>query len=172
MKRYVIRRVVLVIAVLAISIGLLWSQGGISDQKLAALAQDPAMQLSFPVRPLTVTTQSGKEVTLQVEVAATPEHWEQGLMYRTELANDKGMIFDMGLPPRVVTFWMKNTLIPLDMIFIDEHNRIATIHKNAIPEDLTGISSVEPVTMVLEIAGGRADALGLQAGDQVSFAGL
>ncbi len=167
MKAYLVRRVLLLLAIFAVAGGILWSQGGISERGLAQMAQDPAMTLSFPVRPMTILTQSGKEIALQVEIAATPEHWAQGLMYRTELADHAGMLFEMGPPPRVVTFWMKNTLIPLDMVFIGDDGRIAHIHKNAVPEDLSSISSVEPVTSVLEIAGGQADALGLAVGDRV-----
>ncbi len=172
MKSYILRRIILVVGVLCIAAGTLWAQGGISERELAKLAQDPATQLSFPVRSLTIETQAGKTIPLKVEVAATPEHWAQGLMYRTELADDAGMIFEMGQPPRVVSFWMKNTLIPLDMVFIGEDGRIAHIHRNAQPGDLTGISSVEAVTTVLEIGGGRADALGLAVGDKVVFGGL
>lgn len=172
MKSYIIRRVILVVGVLCIAAGTLWSQGGISERDLARVAADPMMNLSFPVRPLSIETQTGKAIDLKVEVAATPEHWAQGLMYRTDLADDAGMIFLMGQPPRVISFWMKNTLIPLDMVFIGEDNLIKHIHANAEPENLQGISSVEPVTMVLEIGGGRAQALGLAVGDKIIFNGL
>ncbi len=172
MKAYIIRRIVLVVGVLCIAAGTLWSQGGISDVDLAKATQDPALSLTFPVRPLSIETQSGKTIDLQVEVAATPEHWQQGLMFRTELADDKGMIFLMGEPPRVVSFWMKNTLIPLDMVFIDKDWRIANIRDNATPKDETGVSSEVEVIAVLELAGGRAQALGLEMGDQVVFKGL
>lgn len=172
MKSYIIRRVILVVGVLCIAAGTLWSQGGISERDLARVAADPMMNLSFPVRPLRIETQTGKTIDLKVEVAATPEHWAQGLMYRTDLADDAGMIFLMGQPPRVISFWMKNTLIPLDMVFIGEDNLIKHIHANAEPENLQGISSVEPVTMVLEIDGGRAQALGLAVGDKIIFNGL
>ena len=172
MKSYIIRRVILIVGVLCIAAGTLWSQGGISERDLARLAADPAMSLQFPVRPLKIETQSGKTIDLNVEVAATPEHWAQGLMYRTDLADDAGMIFVMGQPPRVISFWMKNTLIPLDMVFIGDDNLIKHIHKNAKPEDVTSISSVEPITSVLEVAGGRSDALGLKIGDKIIFNGL
>lgn len=172
MKSYIIRRVILVVGVLCIAAGTLWSQGGISERDLVRLAADPAMNLSFPVRPLSIETQGGKTIDLKVEVAATPEHWAQGLMYRTDLADDAGMIFVMGPPARVISFWMKNTLIPLDMVFIGDDNRVKHIHKNAQPKDEKSISSVEPITSVLEIGGGRADALGLAVGDKIVFEGL
>lgn len=172
MKSYIIRRVLLIVAVMCIAAGTLWAQGGISERDLAKLAQDPAGMLSFPVRDLRIQTQSGKTIDLKVEVAATPEHWAQGLMFRTELADDAGMIFDMGQPPRVISFWMRNTLIPLDMVFIGDDGIVKHIHKNAQPKDDTSISSVEPVTMVLEIGGGRSDALGLAVGDKVVFGGI
>ena len=172
MKSYIIRRVILIVGVLCIAAGTLWSQGGISERDLARFADDPVMNLSFPVRPLSIETQDGRRIDLKVEVAATPEHWAQGLMYRTELADDAGMIFLMGQPPRVISFWMKNTYIPLDMVFIGDDNRIKHIHKNATPRDEKGVSSVEPITSVLEIGGGRADALGLTVGDKIIFNGL
>ena len=103
-----------------------------------------------------------------VEVAAAPEEQERGLMFRQSVAPDKGMIFPMG-QPRVATFWMKNTLIPLDMIFIRGDGTIARIEPNTVPMSLDMVSSLEPVTAVLELAGGRSAELGIRAGDRVSW---
>ncbi len=171
-KSYLVRRIILVVGIFCVAAGLLWSQGGISERDLARVAADPALSLSFPVRPLTIATTDGKTIDLRVEVAATPEHWQQGLMYRTDMADDAGMIFVMGQPPRVVSFWMKNTLIPLDMVFISADGTVARIHENAQPHDTTSISSQVEVVAVLELAGGRARALGVQAGDKIIFEGL
>jgi uncharacterized membrane protein (UPF0127 family) len=76
------------------------------------------------------------------------------------------MLFEMG-QEAITSFWMKNTLIPLDMLFIAKNGEIKTIHENAEPKSLTGISSEVPVYAVLEINGGRAKALGIKRGDQV-----
>ena len=101
-----------------------------------------------------------------VEVVDTPAKRELGLMYRTHLDPDKGMLFDFG-DPEPVSFWMKNTLIPLDMIFITADGRVANVAANAIPGDLTPIDSAGAVTGVLEIPGGEAAKLGIKPGDVV-----
>lgn len=85
-------------------------------------------------------------------------------MYRTELADDAGMLFDF-FREQPVSFWMMNTFIPLDMVFVSDDGVIRSIHANARPHDRTGIPSGAPVRFVLEIPGGRAAALGLKPGD-------
>lgn len=105
----------------------------------------------------------------EVEVAATPESRSQGLMYRTELAEDAGMLFVFERPAEVA-FWMRNTFIPLDMIFIDRRGRIVHIHPEAQPHDDTLISSGRPVTHVLEINGGLAARLGIEPGQRMTIA--
>lgn len=119
--------------------------------------------------PLSIATKAGK-IAFQVEVARTPEEQARGLMYRTSLAEDRGMIFPM-IPPRFASFWMKNTYIPLDLIFIRTDGTIARIAANAVPEDLSPIPSGEPVAAVLEIAGGGAARQGIAEGDRVSWTG-
>ena len=101
-----------------------------------------------------------------VEVVDTDESRAKGLMYRESLAPDAGMLFDFK-ETREVSFWMSNTLIPLDMIFITAEGLVANIHSNARPRDLTSIPSDGPVMFVLEIPGGRSKELGLAAGDRV-----
>jgi uncharacterized membrane protein (UPF0127 family) len=116
--------------------------------------------------PLTIGT--GKTAhKFTVEVAATLDQQEKGLMFRRSVAPDRGMIFPYD-PPQQVAFWMKNTLIPLDIIFIDTNHRIARI-TNAKSMDLTPLPSGVPVTGVLEIAAGRAAQLGIKVGDPVSW---
>ena len=116
--------------------------------------------------PLTIST-STKAHQFTVEVAATPEQQERGLMFVKSLAGDRGMIFPYD-PPQDVNFWMKNTLIPLDIIFIRSDGTIVRITK-AKPLDLTPLPSGEPIAGVLEIAGGRAAALGVKEGDMVTW---
>lgn len=104
----------------------------------------------------------------RVEVARTPEEQSKGLMYRTELAPDAGMIFPFE-PPRPASFWMRNTYIPLDMLFIRADGTIAVIAANTTPLSLAPVESGEPVAAVLEIAGGRSAALGIREGDRVRW---
>jgi uncharacterized membrane protein (UPF0127 family) len=101
-----------------------------------------------------------------VEVVDTDASRAQGLMFRTSLAPDAGMLFDFK-QSRPVSFWMQNTLIPLDMLFIREDGTIANIHVNARPLDPTSIPSDGPVQFVLEVPGGRSEQLGIKAGDVV-----
>lgn len=128
---------------------------------------------------LAVTTQSsGSTATLvtskgrfpiEVEVADTPGQREVGLMNRESLPHDTGMLFDFG-QTRDVDMWMKNTLIPLDMLFLDETGRIVRIGANAQPLSLDLISSGGPVRYVLEINGGAAARYGATRGDRLEHA--
>jgi hypothetical protein len=116
--------------------------------------------------PLTIRSKNGVH-HFTVEVAATPDQQERGLMFRQSLAPDRGMIFPYQ-PAQEVAFWMKNTLIPLDIVFVGVDGRIARITK-AQAMDLTPLPSGAPVTGVLEIRGGRAEELGIREGDKVSW---
>lgn len=115
--------------------------------------------------PLVVETTGGPR-PFSVELADTPQTRARGLMFRTRLEEGHGMLFDFG-EERLVSFWMKNTVIPLDMIFIDSSGEITHIHANARPGDLTAIPSNGPVQAVLEIRGGLARILDIQPGDTV-----
>lgn len=124
-------------------------------------------QSGLAVIPLTVTTAKGTHV-FKVEVAATAAEQQRGMMFRTAMAPDEGMIFPNKVPqPR--SFWMKNTVIPLDIIFIGPDRRILNIAANAEPYSLESVASAGPVINVLEIAGGRAAQLGLAPGDAVAW---
>jgi uncharacterized membrane protein (UPF0127 family) len=103
-----------------------------------------------------------------VEIARTPEQQQHGLMFRRSLAPDHGMLFPFAFP-RQATFWMKDTLIPLDMIFIRPDGSIARIAAMTAPKSLDTVDSGEPVAAVLEIAGGRAAQLGIEPGDVVRW---
>ena len=89
------------------------------------------------------------------------------MMFRRSLAPQRGMLFPYS-PPQTVGFWMRNTFIPLDMIFIREDGTIARI-ATGIPHSLDTVSSYEPIVAILEIAGGRAAELGIREGDRVSY---
>jgi len=120
---------------------------------------------SKPLYSLTIKT-SGSDYNLRVELADTDKEREIGLMNRTSLSPDKGMLFIFP-KEQSVSFWMKNTLIPLDMLFIKADGRIDFIHHNAHPEDETPITAPGPELAVLEIAGGQAMKHGIKVGDIV-----
>ena len=122
--------------------------------------------------PLAACSDEGKLVlhsstgdySFNVEVVDTPESRAKGLMFVQELADDAGMLFDFK-EERPVSFWMRNTFIPLDMIFVGTDGVVKNIHVNARPHDVTGIPSEGPVQFVLEIPGGRSVEIGLKPGD-------
>lgn len=117
------------------------------------------------VVPLEIRTTTATH-KFSIEVARSEEEQSRGLMFRESLAGDSGMIFPAS-PPQIKSFWMKNTVIPLDMIFIRADGSIARIAAETVPYSLTPVDSGEPVSAVLEIAGGRAAALGIAEGDHV-----
>jgi len=117
--------------------------------------------------PLTITA-DGKQHRFTVEVAKTMDEQATGLMNRSTLAPDRGMVFPFEAP-KMASFWMKNTLIPLDIIFIRADGTIANIEANTVPLSLQPVLAIEPVTTVLEIPGGRAAELGIEAGDKVEW---
>lgn len=129
--------------------------------------QEAAGVPAAAIIPVEIRTDRGV-VRYRVEVARTAEEQARGLMYRHSLPDRGGMLFPMN-PPRVASFWMKNTYIPLDLIFIRADGTIESIAANAVPGDLSPIQSGEPVAAVLEISGGDAAAQGIAAGDVVSW---
>lgn len=134
---------------------------------VAAAPSAPAARLS--VLPLTIATAHGPR-HFRVEVARTPAEQERGLMFRKTLPPHGGMLFPLGAP-REATFWMKNTILPLDLIFIRADGTIARIAERAVPYSTDIIDSGEPVTAVLEIIGGGAAAQGIAAEDKVRWRG-
>jgi uncharacterized protein len=133
---------------------------------LASLAATAAAEVK--TSSLVIDTEGGARRFI-VELAATPEEQAQGLMFRRALAADAGMLFDLG-GTRIATFWMKNTLIPLDMLFIDADGRVVDIHERAVPLSEAMIESKVPVRAVLELNGGSAARLGIHEGDIVHHA--
>jgi uncharacterized membrane protein (UPF0127 family) len=126
-----------------------------------------AQDSKLPIEPLDVITHDGKPHHFSVEIADNYETRERGLMFRKSLAPDAGMLFDFKYPQQVA-FWMKNTLIPLDIIFIGPDGRILNIARQATPMSEENLPSAGPVLGVLEIAGGRAGELGIGPGDKVN----
>lgn len=117
--------------------------------------------------PIRVVTGSG-EHRYMVEVARTPEEMARGLMYRQEMAQDRGMIFPHD-PPRRASFWMKNTYLPLDMIFIGTDGRIESVAADTVPLSTSSYSSQGPVAAVLELNAGEAERIGAEPGDRVLY---
>jgi uncharacterized membrane protein (UPF0127 family) len=119
----------------------------------------------LPVETITIDTKSGPH-SFSVEVAADEESREKGLMYRMAMAPDAGMLFDFHTP-QLVSFWMENTVLPLDMLFVRADGTIARIKENATPYSRENIPSGEPIEVVIELNGGRAAALGITEGAHV-----
>lgn len=109
-----------------------------------------------------------KPIKIKVELAVTTQERNRGLMGRTSLPVKTGMLFVFDRIERQ-EFWMKDTLIPLDMVFINQTGRIVKIHPDAIPQDLTPISSETPVKAALELNGGESARLGIKKGDLVQY---
>ncbi len=124
---------------------------------------------SFPESELVVHSKSGQH-RVRLWVADTPPRQAQGLMFVEKLEPGTGMLFLYPGPSRPLGMWMKNTLIPLDMLFISKDGRIARIARRTTPHSLETISSLMPVSAVLEIGGGEAQRLGIEVGDRVAHA--
>ncbi len=133
-----------------------------------ALAQAAGAQglVTFETGPLAIETADGARHGFIVELAKTPEQMAQGLMFRRKLARDAGMLF-LYRPPRQAAMWMKNTLIPLDMVFIGQDGRIVKLVERTVPHSLKAVASDGPVAAVLELNGGTVSRLGIAPGDRV-----
>jgi uncharacterized protein len=136
---------------------------------LVLVAAAPAAvqgQVTFETASLTVETAAGDEHAFEVEVAETGDQRAQGLMFRRQMAADAGMLFLFG-GSQVRAMWMKNTLIPLDMLFIDETGKIVRIEERTVPHSERAIASGGPVSAVLELNAGTASRLMIKPGDRV-----
>jgi len=122
---------------------------------------------SLEKESIKISTAEGKTHSFVVELAKTREQQKIGMMYRMRTEPMTGMLFLFD-DVKERSFWMKNTFIPLDIIFIQKDGIIAHIHENAEPHNLKGVKSGKPVAAVLEIAGGEASKLGINVGDRVS----
>ncbi|MGE0651595.1 MAG: DUF192 domain-containing protein [Alphaproteobacteria bacterium] len=129
-----------------------------------AAAQSESLQ-TFSTAPLDVVTRSGRH-TFTVEIAETGAQRAQGLMFRSRLAPDGGMLFIYPAERRL-SMWMKNTLIPLDMLFVASDGKVVGIHERAVPHSLRSIPSPLPARAVVELAGGTVSRLGIRVGDRV-----
>lgn len=125
-----------------------------------------AQSVTFGKSKLEVITADGKHHPIAVELANTPDQLTQGLMFRKSLAANTGMLFDFG-QPRPVSMWMKNTLIPLDMLFMDRDGKVIHVEEFAVPGSLELRGPNQSVMGVLELPGGTARRLAIRPGDAV-----
>ncbi|SEK42368.1 hypothetical protein SAMN04487976_102149 [Xaviernesmea oryzae] len=135
---------------------------------LALMHVQPAAaeDIRFTTAPLTIHSQDGAEHRFTVELALDEDQRAQGLMFRRQMAQDHGMFFDFGEVRRVM-MWMKNTYLPLDMLFIARDGRVETIRNDAKPLSEAIIDSGKPVAYVLELNAGTVARLKLKPGDRV-----
>ncbi|MEN3167424.1 DUF192 domain-containing protein [Gluconobacter sp. OJB] len=138
-----------------------------------ARAEDPIMQAQarLPTESLTITTRDGQKHVFTVELAKTYRQQEVGEMFRKNLPENEGMLF-MWPAPQVSDMWMRNTLVPLDIVFIDSTNHIHAIAENAVPLSEAILRSDGVVANTLELAGGVTAKLGIRVGDVVSSSAL
>jgi uncharacterized membrane protein (UPF0127 family) len=133
---------------------------------LAAAAA--AQALTFEQGELEIEKADGTRHAFIVELAQSPQQWTQGLMYRQSLAPDAGMLF-LYQRERSISMWMKNTYIPLDMLFIDKNGVIVDIAERTVPHSTAIVSPAVPASAVLEVNGGTVARLGLSRGDRVIY---
>lgn len=152
-----IRQIIFAIMIALSPLGLVGCRS--SEPKTAELGLD--------IVPVTITSSNGEHV-FKTEVARTDEEQQQGMMYRKDMADDTAMLFPFP-QGKIASFWMKNTYVPLDIIFVKEDGTIANIGAQAVPLDENPVEATEPVTAVLEIKGGLSEKLGIKAGDKVHW---
>ena len=136
---------------------------------LPAKAQSPnptGPQPELPKERLVITTRDGVHHEFSVEIASTPDQQTVGLMFRPSVPAEGGMLFDWGIP-RDSQMWMRNTIAPLDMVFINADGTIRSIAENTVPQSLAVIDSRGPVRATLELAAGTTARLNIRVGDKV-----
>jgi uncharacterized protein len=145
-----------------------WVLAGILLWAHYACGAEPPADNGFPRSALQVRSAAGLN-WFNIRIADTEAHRELGLMFVTHLPSEEGMLFPED-QPQIISMWMKNTLIPLDMLFIDPHGKILCLLENTKPESLEILSCPKPVKAVLEIGGGEAQRRGIKVGDTVVHA--
>lgn len=134
----------------------------------AGMAACPAAAETDVVRGLLeVETEQGR-VPFRVEIPQTQEGFRRGLMFRKSLAADAGMLF-LWRKDLVASMWMKNTYVPLDMLFIDSHGVVVMVEENTVPESLRSIVATQPVRAVLELNAGTARRFGIKPGSKIHY---
>lgn len=125
-------------------------------------------QTGLKIVPLTLVTADGRRHGYKVELAQTQAQQAIGMMHRTRVPAGTGMLFPFD-PPRPASFWMRNTPVSLDLVFIGADRRVRNIVAGAVPHSLAMMHSVGPVVAVLELAGGEAERIGLAPGDAANW---
>ncbi len=162
------RQMAAIVALCAFAVACtLPASSGAKANGCPAGAEQPASPDGLKQVTLCITS-SQKTHSFTAEIANTSAEQAKGLMFRTELADEKAMIFPFR-EPRVASFWMKNTVIPLDIIFIRADGTIESIAENTIPYSTDPVEAGEPVTAVLELRGGLTAELGIGPGDTVRW---
>lgn len=139
------------------------------ETPIAPLVVENSIHAESGLSVISLAIQTDKATyDFRVEVAGTPQEQARGLMFRTSMGDNEGMIFPRDTP-RPASFWMKNTVIPLDIIFIGGDNRVLNIAANTTPYSLDPVPSAGPALAILELNGGRAAQLGIKAGALVSW---
>jgi uncharacterized membrane protein (UPF0127 family) len=134
---------------------------------IAAAAQESTgPQPALPKEKLVIVSRDGAKHDFMVEMAISPAQQTVGEMFRKTVPEDGGMLFDWGAP-RESQMWMKNTLVPLDMVFINQDGTIRSIAEDTVPQSLATIDSHGPVRATLELAGGLTAKLNIRVGDKV-----
>jgi uncharacterized protein len=144
-------------AALVVLVALLWAAGGLESE---------LSRPSFERSTFTIVRADGSRFSYKAEVATSDREQAYGLMFVRKMRADEGMIF-LYASPREAIFWMKDTLIPLDMLFIRPDGRLGRIAAEQQPHDLTPVYSGEPISAVIEIKGGLARKNGFKEGDKV-----
>ena len=157
-----IQRAILSLAALCVLV-----PGAPALAKAAAKPGPAARAAVHPISGLPVITLRVRGHAFRVELARTDAEQQKGLMFRTAMGANEGMLFPEKTP-RQVAFWMRNTILPLDIVFIGPDRRILNI-VNAIPYDETPLPSAGPASAVLELNAGRTRALGIKVGDKVDW---
>jgi len=155
-------------AVLAFSIAACSPQAAEADRPAAPAQAATHSESGLAIIPITITTTRGAH-TIRAEVARTPAEQARGLMFRTAMGANEGMLFPYEDNPHVLGFWMRNTVLPLDIIFITPDRRVLNIGANAVPYSEASVRSAGVAAAVLELNGGRAAELGIAPGDQVAW---
>ena len=156
------------LALLACSSQSQSSQGASAAESSPAPAANALHPVSgLPVIDLSVTSSKGRHA-FRVELAESPQAQARGLMFRTDMGKDEGMLFPSS-PPGVRSFWMKNTPLSLDIVFIGMDGRIINIADHTVPYSLESVVSYDVALAVLELRAGRCDELGIAPGDKVEW---
>lgn len=154
-----------IIALSLIAIVLIWAAPDFNESTAAGVAQEKLLTVQVEIKSAGAAE---PKVIVTAELTKTEQEQKMGLMFRKTMAENEGMLFVYDTP-QVLTMWMKNTLLPLDMVFVGEQGTIVKIEEHTVPRTLTVLSSDVPAVAVLELNAGTAKAKDLQIGDYVSY---